>query len=105
MLRRALISFLLALAALGALVHGAGAPGMAMAAAHGEEASLCNGCPGPDGASTACGSGLCLSAVAIPSSAAFSIAAPSRPRPDDYVSEGASQADPPDPQPPRAPAR
>jgi len=106
MLRRSLISLVVALAALGSVVQGAqaAAPTMGMAAAHAEAASVCDGCTGADGEPVACGNGVCPSTTALPSSIAFHVVAPSRAQLDADFSGGASQARPPDPFPPRTPA-
>jgi hypothetical protein len=103
MLRRSLISFVVALAALGSVLQGAqaAAPAMGMAAAHAEAASLCDGCAGADGEPVACASGVCPSHTVLPSSVAFHVVAPTRAQPDAAFSRGASQARPPDPFPPR----
>jgi len=103
MLRRSLISLVVALAALASVVQGAQAavPAMGMAAAHAEAASLCDRCAGADGEPAACGSAVCPSAMALPSSVSFHVVAPSRGQPDADVSGGASQTRPPDPFPPR----
>lgn len=103
MLRRSLISLVVALAAFATVVQGAqaAAPAMGMAAAHAEAASLCDGCAGADGEPAACGSAVCPSAMALPSSVAFHVAAPSRAQPDADVPGGASQTRAPDPFPPR----
>jgi len=106
MLRRSLISLVVALAAFASIVQGAqaAAPAMGMAAVHADAASFCDGCAGADGDPVACGSGVCPCATALPSSVAFHVAAPSRARPDADVSGHASQARAPDPSPPRTPA-
>ena len=105
MLRRSLISLVVALAALGSVVEGAqaAAQAMGMAAAHAEAAaaSFCDGCAGADGDPVACGSGVCPCATALQSSVGFHIAAPSRVQAHGDVSAGASQGSPPDPFPPR----
>jgi hypothetical protein len=106
MLRRSLISFVVALAALGSVLQGvqAAAPALGMAAQHGEAASSCDGCAGADGEPLACGSGVCPSHTALPSSIAFPLVAPSRAPLEADFSGGASQVRPPDPFPPRTAA-
>ncbi|HLB16346.1 MAG TPA: hypothetical protein VJM14_15550 [Burkholderiales bacterium] len=103
MLRRSLISLVVALAALGSVVQGvhAAAPTMGMGAVHADAAPFCDGCAGADGEPAACGSAVCPSAMVLPSSVAFHFAAPSGAQPDADVAGGASQTRPPDPFPPR----
>jgi len=102
MLRRSLISLIVAFAAFATVVQWAqaAAPTMGVDAVHGGEASSCDGCAGADGEPGACGIAVCPSAMALPSSVAFHFAAPSRAQPHADVSGGASQTRPPDPFPP-----
>jgi len=106
MLRRPLILLVVALAAFGSVVHGAqaAAPAMGMVAAHADGASFCDGCAGSDSGQVTCGSGVCPSTPALPSSIGFPIVALSRALPEGYFSSGASRTRPPDPFPPRTPA-
>ena len=104
MLRRLLVSLLVALLGFGTVLHGAQASvmdaGMTMAA-HGADAAPCDGCDAGGEGLAACGA-MCATGVALPCSPAlqFDVVAETRPSAQSHWTE--SFSGPPDPYPPRS---
>ena len=104
MLRRLLLSLLVALLGLGTVLHGVQASvmgaGMVMAA-DSTDSPPCDGCDGGAGDSAACGA-MCATGAALPSSPSVQIDVVVEARPGGQIHWAESFSGPPDPYPPRS---
>ncbi len=104
MLRRLLLTLLIALLGLGTVLHGVQASVMGAAmvmAADGAEAPPCDGCDGGAGDSAACGA-MCAPGAALSSSPSVQMDIVAEARPSGQSHSAGNFSGPPDPYPPRS---